>query len=132
MKESAFQASIIRTIKNLCPGCIVLKNDAGYIQGIPDILVLYGVTWAALEFKKSEDAPRRPNQEYYVDKMSKMSYAAFIYPANTEVVLHEMLDHFDRINRRGESGYTAADIVALQDSQSQLQQRLQSSNYSQA
>lgn len=132
MKESAFQASIIRTIKNLCPGCIVLKNDAGYIQGIPDILVLYGVTWAALEFKKSENAPRRPNQEYYVDKMSKMSYAAFIYPANTETVLREMLDHFDRINRRGEIGYTAADIAALQDSQSQLQQRLQSSSYSQA
>ena len=65
MKESAFQASLIRTIKNLLPGCIVLKNDPSYIQGIPDLIILDGVTWACLEVKNSSDAPRRPNQDLY-------------------------------------------------------------------
>ena len=98
MKESAFQASLIRTIKNLLPGCIVLKNDPSYIQGIPDLIILDGVTWACLEVKKSSDAPRRPNQEFYINKMSKMSYASFVYPENVQQVLEDMINHFKWIN----------------------------------
>ena len=98
MKESAFQASLIRTIKNLLPGCIVLKNDPSYIQGIPDLIILDGVTWACLEVKKSSDASRRPNQEFYINKMSKMSYASFVYPENVQQVLEDMINHFKWIN----------------------------------
>ena len=98
MKESAFQASLIRTIKNLLPGCIVLKNDPSYIQGIPDLIILDGVTWACLEVKKSSDASRRPNQEFYIKKMSKMSYASFVYPENVQQVLEDMINHFKWIN----------------------------------
>ena len=98
MKESAFQASLIRTIKNLLPGCIVLKNDPSYIQGIPDLIILDGVTWACLEVKKSSDAHRRPNQEFYINKMSKMSYASFVYPENVQQVLEDMINHFKWIN----------------------------------
>lgn len=72
------------------PGSIVLKNDPNYIQGIPDYLVLYDNKWAALEIKRSATAPRRPNQQYYIDLMDKMSYAAFIYPENMEEVLNEL------------------------------------------
>ena len=98
MKESAFQASLIRTIKNLLPGCIVLKNDPSYIQGIPDLIILDGITWACLEVKKSSDASRRPNQEFYINKMSKMSYASFVYPENVQQVLEDMINHFKWIN----------------------------------
>lgn len=98
MKESVFQASLIRTIKNLLPGCIVLKNDPSYIQGIPDLIILDGVTWACLEVKKSSDAHRRPNQEFYINKMSKMSYASFVYPENVQQVLEDMINHFKWIN----------------------------------
>ena len=90
MKEGTFQNDLINEIKREFPGCIVLKNDAGYIQGIPDLLVLYRNTWAALECKKNEKASRRPNQEYYVNKMNKMSYARFVYPENKEEVLNEL------------------------------------------
>ena len=47
-KESEFQAKLIRELKTRFPGCIVLKNDPTYIQGMPDILILYESRWAAL------------------------------------------------------------------------------------
>lgn len=96
--ENVFQASLIRTIKNLLPGCIVLKLDANYIQGIPDLLVLHGITWAALECKRSQDAPHRPNQDYYIKAMNTMSFATFVYPENVQQVLKDMLLYFNYIN----------------------------------
>lgn len=89
-KESDFQGSLIKKIKTRFPGCMVLKNDPTYIQGIPDLLILHNDKWAALECKKSEKEKVRPNQPYYVDKMNNMSYASFIYPENEEEVLNEI------------------------------------------
>ena len=93
MRESKYQASLIRTIKNLLPGAIVLKGPSDYIQGIPDLIILYGPSWAALECKKSEDEPHQPNQDYYVERMSEMSFAAFIWPENTERVLNDLVNY---------------------------------------
>lgn len=87
MRESQFQAKLIVELKERLPGCIVIKNDAGYIQGIPDLLILFGLNWAALEVKESERAPFQPNQEYYLDMMDEMSFATAIYPENKEGVL---------------------------------------------
>lgn len=89
-KESKFQSKLIKTIKDRFPGSMVLKNDAGYIQGIPDLLVLYNDKWAALECKVSEKASHQPNQDYYISKMNDMSYAAFVNPSNEEDVLNGM------------------------------------------
>ena len=76
------------------PGCIILKNDPNYIQGIPDLIILHENNWAALEVKRSEYASQRPNQEYYVDKMNEMSYSSFVYPENMEEVLHDIQSAF--------------------------------------
>ena len=95
MLERNFQARLIRELKQLFPGCIVLKNDSSYIQGFPDILILYKDRWAALECKKSEDEHRQPNQEYYVDLLDQMSYAAFIWPENKELIFHELQRTFE-------------------------------------
>lgn len=90
MKESIFQREIIEELKNRFPNCIILKNDANYKQGIPDLTVLFGDKWACLEVKISNKANKQPNQGYWVEKMDKMSYAAFIYPENKEEVFNEL------------------------------------------
>ena len=94
MLENKFQANLIREIKNLLPGCIVMKNDSSYIQGIPDLLILYKDKWASLECKKNARASKQPNQEYYVGMMDDMSFARFICPENKEEVLNELRKAF--------------------------------------
>lgn len=90
MLESRFQAKLIEELKKLFPGCIVIKNDSGYLQGIPDLLILYNNKWATLECKQSAGAKKQPNQNYYVDKMNEMSFSRFIYPENKEEVLYDL------------------------------------------
>lgn len=94
MLESNFQANLIRELKRLFPGCIVLKNDAEYIQGIPDLLVLYENRWASLECKKNAGVSKQPNQLYYVERMNGMSFSRFIYPENKEEVLNDLQQAF--------------------------------------
>lgn len=89
-KENTFQKALIKEIKERLPGCIVLKNDATYCQGIPDLSIFYNDKYAMLECKKSETASHRPNQEYYVDKVNEMSFCRFIFPENREDVLNEL------------------------------------------
>jgi hypothetical protein len=90
MLERDYQAGLIRKLKRMFPGCVVLKNDPDYLQGIPDLVIFYGEHWAMLEVKASERAPQRPNQAYYVDMLNEMSFAAFIYPSNEETTLDEL------------------------------------------
>lgn len=94
MLERHFQSNLIATLKVRYPDCLVLKNDASYIQGIPDLLVLFKNKWAMLECKKSETASHRPNQDYYVRKAKEMSFARYIYPGNSEEVLNELDEFF--------------------------------------
>lgn len=93
-KESAFQKGLINDLKKRFPGCMVLKNDPNYIQGIPDLLVLYEGRWAALECKKARQASHQPNQDYYVERMNEMSFSRFVYPENKEIILDELQQSF--------------------------------------
>ena len=95
MLESRFQSKLIKELKNLFPGCIVMKSDPGYLQGVPDLLVLFRDKWATLECKQSASAKKQPNQEYYVGKMNEMSFSRFICPENKEEVLYELQQSFD-------------------------------------
>lgn len=89
-RESRFQRDLISELEQRFPGCIVLKNDPDYIQGIPDLTILYRDRWASLECKRSEEAEKQPNQEYYVERMDDMSFSRFIYPENKGEVLHDL------------------------------------------
>lgn len=95
MLENRFQSNLIKKIKNQYPGCIVMKNDSSYIQGIPDLLILYKDKWASLECKKSANARHQPNQDYYVGQMNEMSFSRFIYPENEQEVLDELKHNFE-------------------------------------
>ncbi len=95
ISESVFQSKLVKELYDMFPECIVLLNNPEHRQGIPDLLILWGKLWAALECKASESARRRPNQSYYVKKMNDMSFAAFIHPANKKDVLHDLQQAFE-------------------------------------
>ena len=105
MYERTFQKQLINKIQLMFDGCIVLKNDPTYLQGVPDILILFRNTWAALETKRSLTSRQRPNQQYYIDLMNQMSYASFVCPENEEDVLYDLQQTFrlvrpSRISKR--------------------------------
>ena len=95
MKEKDFQRELIKRLKSTFKGCVVIKNDPNYIQGIPDLVVLYRDKWAALECKKTLKASHQPNQDVYVSKMNEMSYASFVSPENEEEVLNDLQQAFE-------------------------------------
>jgi len=90
MNETQYQAKLIKKIRRLLPGCVILKNDPGYMPGVPDILILFNSSWAMLEIKLSGDASLQPNQEYYVGLLDDMSFASFINPQTEEDVLYDL------------------------------------------
>lgn len=92
--ENLFQSQLIKELKERFKGCVVLKNDPTYVQGIPDLVIFYGSLWAALECKKHSKASRRPNQEYWVNKLDDMGYARFIFPENKDEVLDDLEKYF--------------------------------------
>ena len=92
--ESGFKTHLRKRIESTFPGSMVLHLDPNEIQGIPDMLVLYGPKWATLEGKRYEEADRQPNQDYYVDKMDDMSFSAFIFPDNEDVVMNALYNFF--------------------------------------
>lgn len=94
MNETQYQTKLMKKIQALIPECLILKNDPRYIQGVPDILILYKNTWAMLEIKLSGDANVQPNQKYYVDALDHMSFASFINPQNEEDVLSDLQHSF--------------------------------------
>ena len=93
-RESQFQAKLIQKLKAMFPGCFVLKNDANYIQGFPDLTVMWKDKWALLECKRESEAHKQPNQQYYIDRGNEMSFARFISPENEEEDLHDLQQAF--------------------------------------
>lgn len=87
MTENEYQAYLIKEIQKLLPGCLILKNDPNYLQGIPDLTVFHYDKWALLEVKASEKSKERPNQRYYIETWRTHGFAAFIYPENEKEVL---------------------------------------------
>lgn len=92
--ERDFQRKLIQKLKKLLTGCVIMKLDSSYIQGIPDLLILYKDKWAVLEVKRSATASHQPNQDYYVKQLNDMSFSRFIYPENEEEVLDDLYKAF--------------------------------------
>ena len=90
MLERVYQARLIKDLSSMFPGCLILKNDSSYLQGIPDLVIFYRDRWAMLEVKPSETAPYEPNQEYYLEILDGMSFASRIDPSNEQDVLRAL------------------------------------------
>lgn len=95
--ESNFQRGLIKELKEKFPNCMIYKLDPTYIQGSPDLLILEKDKWAALEVKVRKSASHRPNQDYYINKLNNMSYAAFVYPENKEDIIHDLEQAFGSV-----------------------------------
>lgn len=87
MLERDYQPGLIKRLERMFPGCVILKNDASYLQGIPDLVIFYGARYGFLEVKAKADYDVEPNQPYYVELLDSMSFAAFIHPENEREVL---------------------------------------------
>lgn len=92
--ERFFQPKLIKKLERIFPGIIVLKNDPNYLQGFPDLTLLYEDRWAVLETKKETNADRQVNQDYYVNLLNHMSYSDFVFPENEERILHDLQQTF--------------------------------------
>ena len=97
--ENKYQAHIIKRIKEIFPDVLILKNDPSYQQGVPDLVILWFDCWASLEVKSSAPANRQPNQDYFIEKLDEMSFAAYIYPENEEEVLSALQQAFESPRR---------------------------------
>lgn len=94
MKESDFQKKVIKRLKEEFPNCVVMKQDATYKQGIPDLVVFFGKHYAMLECKISVTAHHQPWQDYYIRHFNEWSYASFVYPSNLESVIEKLKEVF--------------------------------------
>lgn len=72
----------------------MIKTDPTYLQGIPDLLILYRGRYAALEVKNDKNASHRPNQDFYVKKMNQDGFASFIDPSNMNSVIDQTMAYF--------------------------------------
>ena len=96
MLERQYQAHLIKELRSMFPGCEIHKNDPQLCyQGVPDLTLLwYGPRAAMLEVKLHKNAPRRPNQEWHIERLSKMFFAALIYPEIEQEVLRDLQQAF--------------------------------------
>jgi len=94
MTENQYQARLIKKLERIFPGCMILKQDSSYRQGIPDLILLWRKHWAALEVKLEPMSNSQPNQKYYIEQLNYMSFAAYIYPENEEEVLSALQQAF--------------------------------------
>lgn len=94
MLESRYQTLLIKRLRALFPGIVILKNDTDYLQGFPDLTLLWRRHWAVLEVKPRLGAPFEPNQEWYLEALDGMSFACAICPENEEEVLHALEQAF--------------------------------------
>lgn len=90
MRESTYRRDLVKTLQRMLPGCVVLKNDPTFLQGVPDILILFRNRWAMLEVKMDPSSSVQPNQTHYIEMLDEMSFASFINPESEEDVLYEL------------------------------------------
>lgn len=93
MLEKDFQKKFKNEVMRILPGAVFLKNDAKYIQGFPDWIMLYNGKCAIFEIKTSEKASYQPNQQYWLDYLNtRRFFARSVYPE----ILGEILDEIQQ------------------------------------
>ncbi len=91
MLESEFKKRTIQRIKDRLPSLdLDFINTKPFNRSMPDTFVIGPWCWAALEFKRSEDADQQANQDYHIERLNRKGYARFVFPENVEEVLDDL------------------------------------------
>jgi len=90
MLESTFKRRFKLDIVARFPDVEIFEPNATHKRSSPDMVLLDVMGWAALEFKRSDDASQQPNQERRIKKLKRKGYAAIVSPENAEEVLDEL------------------------------------------
>lgn len=90
VSESAFKKKVKNKIQNKFNNIEIFELDSSRKRSIPDMLIVGRDCWAALEFKRSNKAHLQPNQAERISNLSKIGYAAFIFPENEEDIFHDL------------------------------------------
>ena len=90
MTEREYQRGLKERLEDRFPGAYIFKTDPSQKRGAPDLIILFGDRWAALEVKRSRDASHRPLQDKRIAQLNHMSFAAIIFPENEKEVIYEM------------------------------------------
>ena len=96
MLESEFKNLVKNSIRDRFPNLDLdfIDTNSYNFRSMADLIILGPFVWAALEFKRSEDAPHQPNQDYHISRLNKKGYATFVFPENLEEVLDELENLF--------------------------------------
>ena len=91
MLESEFKSHTKDRIRERLPNIDLDFIESKTItRSKPDLFIIGFHAWAALEFKRSKNAPKQPNQAYTIERLGVKGYASFVYPENLEEVLDDL------------------------------------------
>ena len=86
--ENQYQAELIKKLHKLYPQAIIIKNDSGYLQGIPDWTMFLGKVWIWFDVKRAPNAVHQPNQDWYINWADEVGHLGmFVYPENEQEFL---------------------------------------------
>lgn len=90
--ESKFQSQVIKFLKSKGAMTLKYEQNATTHAGVADIVWFYKTKYGFLETKKSKDAPFRPGQKLFLEKMSKWTFAKAVFPENYDIIKREIMD----------------------------------------
>lgn len=95
MSEAAFQAKVIKWLKEQGAYVIKTKPGAGTPVGCPDVICLYASRWAAIECKASPSARFQPGQQLTIDRLRAGNAHVYVaYPENWDQVKNLLQNSF--------------------------------------
>lgn len=91
-RESVYQAELIKRLRKLFPDWIIIKNDANYLQGIPDWTAFSpNGRYAWFDVKQHAKAVHQPNQNWYIQFANDSgNLGIFVYPENEKEFIDEI------------------------------------------
>lgn len=97
MKESNYQKSLMKWIREHGAFCWKMQQNATTQSGVSDILFLFLDSYGFIECKKDKDSPLRPGQLEFLKEQSKYVFAEIAYPEIDEDVKLRLLDYFESV-----------------------------------